>query len=355
MPYYYKLRTKETDATNVVSEKKRTIANLQKLRKYLHANVPKSHLDENLILATWNIREFDSGTYGTRLNESFYYIAEIIAVFDLVALQEVNKDLDALERLMWLLGDDWSYVISDTTEGDKGNDERIAYLYNNRKVHFGGLAGELVLPNAKEVIDDPDNEGKKKTIYTPISQIWRTPLICGFKAGWAKFMLCNVHIQWGESELGRKKEIDHIANFIKTRTEDETAWARKLILLGDFNIADVDSDSYKMLREAEYECPAAHKTITTTVGKKKAQYDRIFVRERKDGIKIEAGGTIPLFDLLFTDEEKDVYKDMMKTKAGKPAKKYNHWRTHQLSDHQPLWVAFKIDYADEYLANLNAD
>ncbi len=353
MPYYYKLKTRETDKKPIVDGKVRTIENLKKLRKYLQANVPKSHLNENLLLATWNIREFDSRTYGTRLDESFYYIAEMIATFDLVALQEVHRDLTALERLMDLLGGDWSYVISDATEGDQGNDERIAYLYNNRKVHFGGLAGELVLPSSKEVIDDPEDPGKKKTIYKPISQLWRTPMICGFKAGWAKFMLCNVHIQWGESDLSRKKEIDHIAKFIKKRTEDETAWARKLILLGDFNIADVNSDSYKMLKEAEYECPTAHKTITTTVGKRKAQYDRIFVRERKDGIKIEAGGTIPMFDLLFTDADEPIYKNLMKTLAGKPAKSYNLWRTHQLSDHQPLWVEFKIDYADEYLANLN--
>ena len=234
MPYYHKLRIRDFDDVDTQSEKKRTIKKLSKLRQYLHKNIPESKLDYNLILATWNIREFDTGTYGDRLDESFYYIAEIIAAFDLVAIQEVNRDLTGLERLMWLLGPNWSYVISDTTEGPQGNDERIAYLYNNRKVQFGGLAGELVLPNAKEEIDDIENPGEKKKVYKPMSQLWRTPMICGFTAGWAKFMLCNVHIQWGKSELSRKKEIDHIADFIKKRTEDETAWARKLILLGDF-------------------------------------------------------------------------------------------------------------------------
>ena len=108
-----------------------------------------------------------------------------------------------------------------------------------------------------------------------------------------------------------------------------------------------------MLKDADYSCPDSHLNVTSTVGKKKAQYDRIFVRERKDGINIEAGGTIPMFDLLFTDDEEATYKDLMLTKAGKPAKSYHNWRTHQLSDHQPLWVEFKIDYADEYLEGLN--
>ncbi|NJB70534.1 endonuclease/exonuclease/phosphatase family metal-dependent hydrolase [Saonia flava] len=353
MPYYYTLKHRDNDSTDSKNEKNRIINNLKKLRDYLKNNIPVSKLDFNLILATWNIREFDSTTFGTRLNESFFYISEIIASFDLVAIQEVNRSMVALERVMKLLGPNWNYVISDTTEGDQGNDERIAYVYNNRKVQFGGLAGEVVLPNAKEKIDDPENPGEKKTIYKPMSQLWRTPLICGFTAGWAKFMLCNVHIQWGESELSRKKEIDHIANFIKSRTEDEKAWARKLILLGDFNISDTNSDSYKMLKEADYTYPVSHKNITTTVGVKKSQYDRIFIRERKDGIKILQGGTIPMFDILFTDADEATYKPLMKKKNGEPAKQYNNWRTHQLSDHQPLWVEFQIDYADEYLENLN--
>jgi len=57
-----------------------------------------------LRLATWNIREFDSNKYGHRLEESFFYIAEIIAIFDLVAIQEVRDDLSAFRRVMSILG-----------------------------------------------------------------------------------------------------------------------------------------------------------------------------------------------------------------------------------------------------------
>ena len=30
-------------------------------------------------------------------------------------------------------------------------------------------------------------------------------------------------------------------------------------------------------------------------------------------------------------------------------KSYEQWRTHQMSDHLPLWVEARIDYSDEYL------
>ncbi len=352
MPYYVKLKSNENDSKKKKVEKLRTINNLIKLREHLKDTVPKSSLNSNLLLATWNIREFDSGTFGERLEESYYYISEIIASFDIVAVQEVNRDLDGLKKVMRLLGGDWDYIISDTTEGNQGNDERIAYVYNSQKVKFGGLAGELVIPPKRERIPDPDDPTKKITKYTPVDQVWRTPLICGFTSGWAKFMLCNVHIRWGKSKLLRSEEIDHIAKFIKNRTEDENAWARKLILLGDFNIKNVNSNSFKMLKEAEYVSPKAHEEVTTTVGKTKSQYDRIFIRERPDGIKIISGGTINFFDVLFTDDQKDLYKPLMKKKDGTPAKQYNNWRTHQLSDHQPLWVEFRIDYADEYLERI---
>ena len=108
------------------------------------------------------------------------------------------------------------------------------------------MAGELVLPPIPEKIKTAD--GKSRTIYKPANQIWRTPLICGFQAGWAKFMLSSVHIQWGESTANSKarvKEIEQVAKFLKKRTEDKTAWARKLILLGDFNIFSTEDDTYK--------------------------------------------------------------------------------------------------------------
>ncbi len=96
--------------------------------------------DDRLLLATWNIREFDSPAYGARSLEPLCYIAEIISRFDLVALQEVHRDLRALDELRALLGNWWQYLVTDVTEGTRGNDERMAFLYDTRKVRFSGLA-----------------------------------------------------------------------------------------------------------------------------------------------------------------------------------------------------------------------
>jgi endonuclease/exonuclease/phosphatase family metal-dependent hydrolase len=351
MPDYSALAYNESDSAALKKQKKRAVKKLELVRQQL-SNIPRSQLNYNLLLATWNIREFDSNKYGERLFESNYYIAEILSKFDVIAIQEVHRSTTGLEKVMRILGDEWKYIISDATEGSAGNDERIAYVYNSRKIRFGGLSGELVVPPREEYVPDPKKPGKKKIKYTPLNQLWRTPLISGFTAGWAKFMLCNVHIMWGESEMKRKEEIDHLASFLKERSEDPNAWARKLILLGDFNISSVQSSTYKMLKEAGYESPVKHMDLKTTTGKEKHQYDRIFVRERESGFEILNGGKIDLFENLFREDEESMYKKLALTYSGKQAKKYKDWRTYQLSDHEPLWVEFRIQYEDEYLERI---
>jgi len=120
-------------------EGKRTAERLLKLREALEREIPERRIGGTLLLATWNIREFDSATYGDRRDEPLLYIAEIIDHFDLVAVQEVRDNLKALERLMDLLGSWWKHLLTDVTEGRPGNRERMAFLYDSRKVRFGGV------------------------------------------------------------------------------------------------------------------------------------------------------------------------------------------------------------------------
>ena len=144
MPYYAGLK-KIKDAT----VRQRTIEGLQRLRPALAQAIPTRTATNTLLLATWNIREFDSGKYGYRNDEPYYYIAEILCRFDLIAIQEVRDGLYPLQRLRRLLGDDWDFLVTDVTLGTSGNSERMAYLFDRRKVNFTGLAAELVLPKEK--------------------------------------------------------------------------------------------------------------------------------------------------------------------------------------------------------------
>ena len=347
MPFYQKIDPSK-------DEGKRTLSRLLQLRKALK-EIPERTHKETLLLASWNIREFDSPTYGKRMDEAIYYIAEIIDRFDLVAVQEVHKSLEGLNRLMKILGGNWKYIFTDTTEGRLGNDERMAFLYDSRKIKFGGLAGELVLPPIKQ-------EGKLK----PVTQLARTPFICGFQAGWTKFMLATVHILWGKSVAEppeRINEIRQVAQFLKNRTEDETGWARNLILLGDFNIFEPENATFKELKKAGFIIPEQIKNYPSNAMKTR-YYDQIAFQVRKNSLDMTGkAGAFNYYEIVYqaTLEDEEEYKSYMppayftkkdgtpRTKSGKTTYYRSYWRTHQMSDHLPMWVELKIDYSDEYL------
>ena len=165
MPFYSYLKPRDRDTPERKAWKKRTASRLVSLRAALKEHIygkpeggdAEALRNENqwLRIATWNIREFDTRKYGGRLRESLYYIAEILSHFDLIALQEVREDTRALETIIRLLGrHDWEYIATDVTEGRPGNRERMVFVYNNKKVRFTNIAGELTLPH-KDRITSP--------------------------------------------------------------------------------------------------------------------------------------------------------------------------------------------------------
>ena len=122
-------------------ERNRIITKLQLLRSQLDKEIPQKTANNTLLLATWNIREFGDN----RRPESLYYIAEIISRFDLVAIQEVAGNKKGLEKVMALLGKDYSYIATDSTEGSAGGQECMAFVFNTNKVNFKNMAGEIVI------------------------------------------------------------------------------------------------------------------------------------------------------------------------------------------------------------------
>ncbi|GAB5550146.1 MAG: hypothetical protein SangKO_099060 [Sandaracinaceae bacterium] len=340
----------------------RTLDGLTRLRTQLDAEIPPRTQEETLLLATWNIREFDSRAYGASSLEPLHYIAEIIARFDLVAVQEVRRDLNALKRLMEILGRHWSYLVTDVTEGKAGNQERMAYVFDTRKVSFGGLASELVLPPFKIKGDDG------KTTLSPAQQLARTPFVCGFQAGWTKFLLATVHILYGDSKPNdprRVQEIRQLAQFLRGRTLNRTAWSQNLIVLGDFNIFRREDATMGALEEAGFVIPEElHEVPGTNVPQNK-HYDQIAFRVRED--RLETTGRAGVFDPFestyrvddesaYAEEIGEAYEVSSKGKRRDARSKARYfktyWRTHQLSDHLPMWVELRINYTDPYLARL---
>lgn len=317
--------------------------------------------ENSLLLATWNIREFDSAAYGARSIEPLYYIAEILSHFDLIALQEVREDLQALDKVLAILGFWWKYIVTDVTEGTQGNRERMAFLYDSRKVRFGNVAGEVVVPPIEK-----KSKGKK-TVYDPSKQLFRTPFLCGFKSGWAKFMLCTVHIVYGEDKANdpnRIDEIRQIANFLARRSEETTSWSENMILLGDFNIYDPKDDTMAQILNAGFVVPQELQNLPqTNTGSKGRHYDQIAFRPRTHVLETTGNaGVFDFYETIYRAEDENTYIEEMgdayfvtskgteRSKALKSQYYKTYWRTYQMSDHLPMWVELRTNFGREYLS-----
>ncbi|HYV95691.1 MAG TPA: endonuclease/exonuclease/phosphatase family protein [Chitinophagales bacterium] len=342
MPFYHPLKL-ITD----LPERKRIIDNILALRLELKKQIPPKTDGQTLLIATWNLREFSKRT---RIDEAYYYLAEIIGSFDLVALEEVGNDLGSLMRLMYLLGNDWNYLITDSTEGAQGGGERLAFVFENRKVRFNHIAGEIVLP------DDTLVEGK--------FQFARTPFSVAMQAGWFNFMLCSVHIYYGEVRKNtpsrRADEIGAIAKFLHKRAIKEN---RNYILIGDFNITAPDDDMMKALKDGGFDVPVALQQFAS--GQKRTTfYDQIAFDFQEKGYKYFSekdffnAGAFNFYDVVLKEDDFATYRkfmdaDKIEGKNDEDLKKYfKTWRTYEMSDHLPLWAELQIDFSEQYLIKL---
>lgn len=372
------------------STRNRAIKGLQSIRALASRLMPERTVHDTLVLGSWNIRNFDDNRFGhgPRLTESLYYIAEVISAFDVVAIQEICRDMGPIQEVMKLLGKQYDLILTDVTEGPSGNKERIGFIYNTNKVWFRNVAGEIVLPFKKQISD-----------VTKQRQFARTPFSCCFQAGWFKFVFSTVHIYYGKNAKSspaykrRVKEIDAIAKFLKDRAGKETD---NYILVGDFNIDVPGDEAYNALEKHGFEI------VKNNVGSNAKQnkfYDQIswLPNERKvqQSKSDRKQGVLDVFNAVFTDDEFAKYKkdvsntletnldsakrklaeerskgnqkkidkakkavDNFKAMLNSPAEMENYylntWRTFQISDHLPLWVELEVDFSADYLEWLKA-
>ena len=316
-------------------EGRRTAEKLLDLKIALDA-LPSKTVESTLMLATWNIREFGGTKSGGREAEPLYYIAEVISRFDIVAVQEVKDNLDALDELMKILGPWWKYLVSDVTLGTQGNNERHAYIYDTRKISFGGMAGELV----------PEMKKTEGTLSSDFA-FSRTPYVAGFKAGWFKFTLCTQHFYYGESKSDdpqRLKEAENIVKLLKKRMKSKDAWAGNSILLGDFNVFSTEDKTFQAIEKEKFQIPNNLRGTYTNANQDKP-FDQIafLASEVEKQLGLAKAGTFPFFDHVYRMEDWKTYQP--KTTE----QKYKQWRTFKMSDHLPLWVQLYVDFGNAYL------
>jgi len=365
MSMYYGIKYMEK------ADRTRTIDGLLRLRKQLAKELPARSVKDSLMLATWNIRDFGGARLNPspRLTEALYYMAEIISSFDIVAVQEVNNNMQPFLKLIEILGPSWCYIATDVTEGSGGNSERMAFVYDRAKVMFRNIAGEIVLP--------------EKLLVGGKDQFSRTPFMVKFQSGWCRFTLNTVHLYYGadtgEKLAKRIDEIDKIAGFLAARAEKDE---ENYILLGDMNIVKPDDPTMKALKKHKFVLPgdlvkkeipaeflkaeaptaaaiAADKTGSGGSNMNRDKfYDQIAFYSKKEELELGKSKN----NAVFREADWQSYYDSssIKPKWGNSDEKRKtyfakKWRTWQMSDHLPLWAELNIDFTEKYLKKIGGE
>ena len=309
-------------------------ADLNTLSLALDQEIP-AKANDNLLVATWNIRSFSSLTrrWTARSSDSpkrdlrgLRAIIEILSRFDVIAIQELKGDLRALRDTMRFLGDDWGFLMTDVTAGDGGNNERLAYLFDRRRVRPSGLAAEITVPEERLMLVRPNALTR---------QFARTPYAVSFDRDGCTFILVTLHIIYGNSPRARLGELAEIAEIFASWARRSHRWHHNLICLGDFNIDRVGSRLYEAFTSTGLTVPNELMNLPRTIFDDPNDpsddnfYDQIawFTNDRHAVIDLQlrTGGNFNFVP--------HVYRD---TQLNPRAISY------RVSDHLPLWVEFAI-------------
>lgn len=273
--------------------------------------IPSRRVDENLLLATWNIQQFSEKKSWRALK----YIADIIERFDIVAIQEIKSDLRGLAKLQEILPGRYRVLVSDVT----GNTERFAFIYDERTIESTGLVAEIGLD-----INTVTHEG---------FQIHRMPYCASFRAGRFDFTVVSVHI-FESNTTFREREIDILAAHLNklSRRQQSKVVDRDFFVVGDFNIKKDGDKFFNALVQHGFQMPERLNSLTTNFIRT-GTYDKIAWVKRPDFQFSGEINVVPFYKAVYQDKN---------PKGGKK----------EISDHLPLWAEFNVNELTQQLTQI---
>ena len=296
----------------MATEKEITALERKALMELLTDTVPLRTVDDNVLIASWNIAQFSN----KKKKRALQYVADICERFDIVAIQEVKTDLRGLSRLQKLLPGDYRILVCDPT----GNHERLAFLYDQRTVVSTGLVCEIAFGGS---------------IANPVAfQFNRSPYCASFHAGRFDFTIVSVHIAEASShgsvglEL-REKEIDELVKFVKKRAKQDKGkvFDPDFFVVGDFNIQEEGDRFFDALTggdDPKFVMPDGMNDLGTNFSQSKT-FDKI--------------AWLPSSEFEFTGKFDVVpFGNVLYQEDGQPEDAARK----EISDHLPLWAEFRV-------------
>ena len=230
-----------------------------------HYGFPQ-RVNGSILIGSFNIRKLGSAT--NRSAGTWKFLTKVCSQFDLIAIQEVQDNMDGLNKLKKKLGNEFGMVVSDMTgtfPGSKGLGERLTFVFRWSIVSRGEVVSDVTYDRSKVVeillenLDEINTEkeeyvekmaryeaGKRKTkpkFKMPVFLSFiRQPFCVSFqikgKAGSEPylFMAINAHLIYGTSD-DRKREFEALMEWIINRVSQEgKTYYPNFLLCGDLNL-----------------------------------------------------------------------------------------------------------------------
>ena len=262
--------------------------------------------EDTIVIGSWNV-------WNLGANSEVAERAQVIAEFDIIALQEVEA-IGGLNRLLERVesdtGVDWEYVVS-CQVGDGNAAEYYAFMYRTDRVSYVECSG-CVYPEPT-----PDDFS-------------REPFFATFRAGAFDFTLVTVHITWGVLASLRTAECKRLVD-VWEYVQDLDPAENDLILMGDFNRTKPTHSAFNDLEDLGLTAVLSEPGTRTTFG------------------LTPSGGN--WYDHMWLDPVFSSAEWTGQSGAGTPSNDSSGAGCPQelkgVSDHCPVWAVFKTTSDDD--------
>jgi endonuclease/exonuclease/phosphatase family metal-dependent hydrolase len=303
-------------------------AEIARLRQHKQTRQIPERTPDTILAATWNLANLGAQL---RRDQDRSLIAEVLSWFDLIAIQECRENFSDLFDLQNKLGPEYKVCMSDTG----GNDERLSFLYDSRKLTALEEIGEIAFsPADLRYIKLPG-------ITQPFQGFDRTPYLVSFAAGMTSFVFVNVHLFWGDDKPAsmerRALETFGVARWAWLRQKSQFSFTRELVVMGDFNMpkSDPSDPIYQALTSKGLELPE-HSTQIASAIAADANYDQIaFLPGTTKNCFTGRKGVFDYDAVIFPDL----------WQSGKNKTNFKAYLRYYISDHRPMWVQMKMETA----------
>lgn len=285
---------------------------------------PKSA--ETLLVATWNVANL--GTQ-VRRNADLALIGEVFSWFDLVAVQEVNDNFSDLAYIVNLMGAKYRYVMSDAA----GNGERMAFVYDSRKIRLAEEIGEVAFPPSQYA------SVSVKGVAGKFSGFDRSPYLATFTGAHFSLTLLNVHLYFGSSKQAdverRALETAAVARWARIRAASRFATTRDVLALGDFNMPRGQPGElvFSAATQAGLRRPEHASQVPSAIASDN-QYDQILYFPEQTEPKLGAMGVF--------DYDTAIFRSLWMGAAKEDKTRFSAYLRYYISDHRPVWCQMRM-------------